>query len=780
MVVVAALLSALVSLAPAAGMAMAGDLSGAVGRAVAGTLSEDQEQALFGELGEVSVQVADRYDQWVKTGSDESRRAALATGDSILPLLERLRGYHQGRIDKAQADIIREDGNPETLYTQRWWQLDRGFALAAAGQLSWLHYRMAMLSPDKKAQRDEWLRKSEREFSEFIAASDEKMRLESLLGRAMAASALGRRDDAEGDLKLVLEQAKGTSLYWPARMALAEVRAGAGGAAALSETQKLLGEAQSAGLGSDSIKQIRMLRLDALLASMAASGGGGPHQKEAASLAAQLSALGPAYAQRVTQMAVARLRDPRPVLGATVSAEWIAAENLAAVEKFEEAAKAYEKIGRSTDEAARVHAEDVLHRLGVCYFRLGRYADAERELRSYLSKAPDGVLAPEAAYLQFRAAEGVFRASPSAETRNSFMAVAENFTTKYPDHESRYEGLFRYAELLQGEHRYAEAAQAYAQVEGPPAFRLRAAAAELQCLADTLSTTGDLSGDAATDLRSRAEAAWQRLDKLAAGASATASADLRARATVARAMVVGSGAGADSAAALGYLEDFEKRFPDQNDLVLATTSLRLAAAVSLSLLDQAQASANAMAAMPGTEANYNDLIERLSRALLRRSADVAPTDPEASRRWAAMATTLLDRLLAAGRPIPPEVRLNLAQSYVEQNRLSDAATLYGQLLVARPESRSLLRAAALVADRRGQGAESADYWSRLALLQQVATPAWYEARLATAAALATAGKREEACTSVREVEGFRPDLRDGETKKRFADLQAQVCVGIPG
>lgn len=755
-------------------------LSADVDRAVAGSLGEDAEQALFGRLAEASVQVADRYDQWVRTGSDEHRRAALAAGNSILPLLERLFAYHQGRLDKAQAEIIREDGNPETLYTQKWWQLDRGFALAAAGQLAWLHYRMAMLSPDQKEKRKVWLQKAEKEFSEFIGAPDEKMRLESLLGRGMVARELGDQENASGDLQLVMQQAKGTSLYWPARMALAEQRSSAGGAAALGETQKLLAEAQSAGVGAEMIKQIRLLRLDALLQAMASGGGGEGVRSEAASLAGQLSALGPAYAQRVTQMTLSRLKDPRPVLGATVSAEWIAAENLAAAEKFEEAAKAYERIARSGEASAREHAGEVHHRLGVCYFRLGRYADAERELRTHLAAAPSGPLAPEAAYLQFRAAEGVFRASPDAGTRGSFLAIAENFVRNYPDHESHYEGLFRYAELLQGERRYAEAAEAYSQVEGPPAFRMRAAAAELQCLADILATSEKMDEAAAKDLRTKADAAWARFDKLASAPGGAASADLRARTTVARAMVSGSGPGSDPAAALALLDDFETRFPKQDDLVLAVTALRLASATALSQLDAAEASSRTLSAMSGVEANYFDLVEKLSRALLRRSADVAPTSPADSQRWAAMATTLLDRMRAAGRPIPDEVRINLAQSYVEQNRLHDAAAMYQQMLAAAPDSRSLLRAAALVADRRGQAAESAGYWARLAQLQEVATPAWYEARLATVAALAAAGQKDKACASAREVEGFRPDLRDADTKKRFADLGAQVCAGAAG
>src|SRR5262249_60910142 len=98
---------------------------------------------------------------------------------------------------------------------------------------------------------------------------------------------------------------------------------------------------------------------------------------------------------------VQNLKHPRQRLGTPVSAEWVAAENLASVDKFREAIPAYEAVLRSTDPGARQHAIEAHHRLGVCYFRLNRYADAEREFRAYLNAAPQSRLAPQAALLQF-------------------------------------------------------------------------------------------------------------------------------------------------------------------------------------------------------------------------------------------------------------------------------------------------------------------------------------------------------------------------------------------
>ncbi|MBI5506446.1 MAG: tetratricopeptide repeat protein [Deltaproteobacteria bacterium] len=751
--------------------ARAGDISQRVERAVAGDLGEEAERDLFGDLAGLSVQVADRYDQWVKSGAGESRSAANSLAAALLPALERLHAYHQGRIDKAQNRIIAEDGNPEVLYKEHWWQVDRGFVLAAAGQLSWLHYRLAMLNPEQTDKRKAWLQKSVREFSQFIAAADDKVRLESTLGRAMAEGELGEREYAEADLQAVLDAGRASPLYWPARLSLGQLRAGAGGDAALAETRKLLAEVQGAGVGADTVNQVRMLRLDALVKNP-----GEGTEKEAAGIVAQLSAAGPAASRRASQIVLAHMKDPRSVLGASASSEWIAAENLASEEKFAQAAKAYEAILGSTDAAAREHATEVHHRLGVCYFRLGRFADAERELRTYLGLAPDGPLAPEAAYLQLRAAEGVYRAEPSPEVLGTFSAAVENFVKKFPQHPSRYEGLFRYGELLQNARRFTEAADAYEQVRGPAVFELRAAAASVQCLADAIwNRPDDADKEWAQPIRARLAADYQRFDELAAANARLAVADLRARTVFANAMGQAVGPGAQPADALATLEGFERRFPDARELHVPAAALRLAAAAGLERYDDAERGVAALASLSFKDPISLDILERLARVLLRVSAWAGDTDPGAGRRWAALAGTALDRLKKEGRPIPQDARLNLAQIWVEQGRFDEAAALYAELVAASPGSRTVLRAAAMLADQRSDAAASAEYWSRLATMQEVASPAWYEARLAAANAMFASGHADQACSAVKEVDEFRPDLRDATTRQRFGGLAARAC-----
>ncbi|MGH7805707.1 MAG: tetratricopeptide repeat protein, partial [Candidatus Binatia bacterium] len=377
-------------------------------RAVAGGLSQAEEEALLGGLAEFSVEVANRYDQWVRTGAEDQRAAAAGLSGGLLPLIERLHNHHQGRIDRAQADIIAKDGNPEVLYDQPWWQLDRGFALATAGQLCWLQYRHAMLNPKDKEANKARLRKAVEGFTEFVYSQDQKLRDESLLGRALAERELGEFKEAIGDLEAILEKGNQGTLYWPARLTLAEVKVGAGEAgAALSETGKLLSDARAAGLPIETQNQAKLLRFQALANS---AGKGGSVGGEAAGLSRELSALGPVWSKRVRETALAAMKDPRAILGSNASSEWIAAENLASEERFKEAIPAYEAVLKSTSTASRENMPEAHHRLGVCYFRLGNYPEAERHFRQYLNLAPKSPLAPEAAYLRFRAAEGIYRA----------------------------------------------------------------------------------------------------------------------------------------------------------------------------------------------------------------------------------------------------------------------------------------------------------------------------------------------------------------------------------
>jgi TolA-binding protein len=761
--------------AAVANAASLSELSEQVNRAVAGGLDEQQEQALFGGLGEFSAELATRYDAWARGGGAEAKASVVGLADALMPLLERLYQYHQGKIDKAQNDIIAQDGNPEVLYDQKWWQLDRGFSLAAAGQLCWLHYRAAMLHAEAKEKREQWLRKAVKEFSEFVYSPDPKLAGESLFGRGLAERELGEKNAAVGDLQAVLDMGKDTPLYAAARMALSEAKASSGSADALAETQKMLAEATASGAGGDALNQARLLRYEALVKTAKNGALAEPMRREAAELAQQLSQMGAQYSKRVYEIAMAHVKDPRQLLGNTVSAEWVAAENLASEDKFKEAIPAYEAVLRSTDPASREHALTAHHRLGICYFRLNRYAEAEREFRAFLNGAPQSPLAAEAAYLQFRAAEGIYRDKPTAETRSTFVAAVENYVKRYPKHESYYEGAFRWGEILQGDRKFAEAADAYAQVKGPPVFETRAAAAEVQCLADLLTNPPkDASKPWADAYRARAERAYDRFQKAATNPKAGVTQELRARATLSKAMAESGGPGAPLAQSLETLRDFEKRYPDSKDMQLLASALRLAAASGLGRYDDA---ARGVASLPPSQKNpgFSDLLDKIAHSFLRTSADAAPTDPAMAQKWASLAATIFDRLKAEGRPIPGEVKSNLAQIYFEQNRLDESAALYRDLVRESPKSKTVLRAAAMVADRRNAAAEAADYWARLAMLEEVATPAWYDARLSTARDLIAAGQGERACKSVQEVDGFRPDLRDQPTKQKFTELAAKAC-----
>lgn len=751
------------------------ELSEQVNRVISGGASEEQEQQLFGSLADASVEVANRYDAWVRSGTADAKSSAQGLADGLLPVLERLYEFHQGKVDRAQSQIIAQDGNPETLYDQKWWQVDRGFALAAAGQLSWLHYRAAMLHRDEKEKRTQWLKKSVKEFSEFVYAQDPKMSGESLFGRGLAEKELGERPEAIGDLQAVLERGQDSPLYWPARLALADVKASGGGGDALAETQKLLSEASAAGMPGDTLNQIRLLRLEALAATADKGTMSEGARREAEALSRQLSELGAMWSRRVYEIALAHMKDPRQLLGNTVSAEWVAAENLASADKFQEAIPAYQAVLRSTDAGAREHAAEAHHRLGVCYFRLGRYAEAEREFREYLNTGHQGPLAAEAAYLQFRSAEGLYRQKPSPETRSLFTAAVENYVKNYPKHESAYEGAFRLGEILQGERKFQEAADAYDKVKGPPAFEVRAAASEVQSLADALSNPPKDADKAwAEALRSRAAKAYDWFLRVAANPRAGATPELHGRATLAKAMTESAGPSPRLAQSLETLRDFERKYPNAADLHLLAGALRLAAASGLGRYDDA---ARGVAGLPSTKQDpgFANLLEKIAHNFLRTSADAAVNDPAMGQKWAALAAMVFDRLKADGRPIPNDVKSNLAQVYSEQGRLDEAAALYRDLVTESPKSKTVLRNAAMVADRRNAASESADYWGRLAMQEEVATPTWYEARLATARALIASNRPGDACKSVQQVDDFRPDLRDQPTKQKFLDLATKAC-----
>jgi tetratricopeptide (TPR) repeat protein len=202
-------------------------------------------------------------------------------------------------------------------------------------------------------------------------------------------------------------------------------------------------------------------------------------------------------------------------------------------------------------------------------------------------------------------------------------------------------------------------------------------------------------------------------------------------------------------------------------------ALRLAARAVLGPVDDAERSARTLLA--SNDPRTLDLLDRAAPILLRNAIDTAGTERAASDRWMTIAAAAFDRLRAAGRPIPPDARASLAEYYATAGRLDDAAQTYAAMLADTPQSKTVLRNAAMVAVRRKAWPEAAEYWTRLSKLQDVASPPWYEARLEAAESLDNAGRAAEACTSAKEVDDFRPDLRNATTKKRFEDLAERAC-----
>src|SRR5258706_11516424 len=106
----------------------------------------------------------------------------------------------------------------------------------------------------------------------------------------------------------------------------------------------MLSEASASGMPAETVNQMKLLRLEAV-ASVGQKGQMSEAQKrEAVTLAQGLSQLGAAWSKRVYDIAVSHLKDPRILLGGTISAEWIAAENLASEDKFEQAIPAYQAV----------------------------------------------------------------------------------------------------------------------------------------------------------------------------------------------------------------------------------------------------------------------------------------------------------------------------------------------------------------------------------------------------------------------------------------------------
>jgi len=729
-------------------------------------------------VGKSVLQFIELCDKAAAAGAEkrdgEALRGAFEALQAPLLLVHDASG---GAMEKLEQKIIEEDGDLEALYESPEFKTARITGSQALYYLNWLNYYGGRLH--EGAKRKELLEKAQKGFSEFTSGDKRsELLLESLLGRGLTALELNEIDVAEQDLKaLIKDEQAGAERRSKARLALLEAYVRHGRAL---DAIKFAEQIAAAG-GEDNV--VRYLRARALLdaAKKAPAADAARYRQQAMAAMETLRRAGGVWEDRASAL-LASVENPELLAGGANSpvAKWQLARMLLQKNDFKQAAPLLESIVTSNDAALKPFQGEARYYLGVGKFQGGELAAAAELFDAALAN-DKASYAADAAYLRFKAVEGMLAKDPASVTPEKYETAVRGFAA-FEDHKLAFEAHFRLGELLQRERQFAAAIDAYAKVTGDASFEFRARFATLQCRFELLQEAppgtapprlSDLKKGIAEGLDEFPKLAAE-LEKRGVKNDAVPLAPMRGKWAILRAAFDSIQPQPDDARIVATLEGFEAKHPDLAEFLPQVVKLRLVALQRLGRFDEATENVKRHGALLLAN-NEPRAIEEMAGGFIRAGANRKNADGAEAYTKAEQTALALYELLAGGSDTGVKTKLTLARLYENNGELDKSAALYGECLQANPGLLPAMRGLARIAESQQRLADALAQWQTFTKTTRGGDLTWYEGNFETARLTHAMGNGKEACSQLTQLKPAMPGLTDADLRARFHALYEEAC-----
>jgi TolA-binding protein len=642
----------------------------------------------------------------------------------------------QDRLDSMREAVVDQNGSLESLYQSSRWRDAEIPAMVLQYHLAWVRYQGAQLTDDKN-EKNRLLRRAVEGFSQFTIVPDApEIYAESLYGRGLAFMDLGHYQSAIADFDAASRDRRTAG---KANAALAEARRRAAG----GKTPKAPDPAT---------------QLDRLATLLADADRSAARATEATELARGLAAQGGDWPKRVEQVVADTLGDGTRASGHS-SYGLLLLGQLSLDRNRCSDLRALADAGAQVRDGGRgTYRPELLFMYAGCRLNGGHPAEAAALFEALEREFPNSARSQDAAYYRFRALDTARAADPSLD--GAYREAAHAFAARWPKTTRADEARYLLAEDLRAAGSCDEATALYEQIGGT--FAARAGLGTLECRVSRLGADTPETERAAVlrDLMTYAEKT-----------SAKDAPSQVARASLLAALVAASSKPADYDATAAMLDDYEKRFPAQDEWHAMARQTRLEALLALGRLGDAEADALRVLEAPLTPESTR-LLTRLGNDLVAQ-ADRTPAGDPGGERTATLARSIFAKLAEKSGSVTD--RLVLADLELRTGEAAEALRVYEQILAEEPGSAQARRGAARAAETLGNHAAALGHWRAVIESSTPGGTAWYEARLNQIDVMVADGQTDMACDLLRRSLGQATTTGGDALEAQLRARQPELC-----
>ncbi|NOT55754.1 MAG: hypothetical protein HOP18_14230, partial [Deltaproteobacteria bacterium] len=444
----------------------------------------------------------------------------------------------------------------------------------------------------------------------------------------------------------------------------------------------------------------------------------------------------------------------------------------------------------SNDPRAAAYRRDAHYYLGVGLFQQKEYRAAMTQLEEFFgTDGPPPRYGADAAYLRFKASEALYSKGATEETTKLYLDATKDMLRRYPNHKSVFEAYFRLGEYEQSHGNYLAAADYYQKVTGDVPFRVRADYATLQSyfsLVDALEAKKPIpisENDLWKRIVPSIQSFWKSsaaLDQNPAQAQQVPLREYRGRVTFLNTIVLAKNMNANAEAIITLLQDFEKKYPEQEKAFESVARTRIIALEKTGRFADLEKAVDAIVARY-QPAQQQELLKGLPQVV---AADVKRLEKQEDKESLLAAKRLLARLYAdrlkrgeafAPEESPDQFKYNLAQLYLDVKDYENASQLYLELRKGGAYSLAALAGLARIAEVKNELPQATTYWEELLKGSQVGDPLWFNGTHGIAQIQAKQNNPEQACKTISAAFVMIKRVTDVGLKKKIQDLSVQTC-----
>jgi len=751
------------------------------------------QKLILSKSGECISKIVEIEQQADNQTKREEARALFLTNRNII---KSILTWNQEKIEDLQENKLDQIEDTTAFFNSPEWQQPQYLISLASYWLSWNGYYSSLFYPANDAFRKDLLDEAVNGFSRsMIDFEEESIMARSLFGRALCYKEMHKYDKSIYDISSVLGKIKRDNpLYVRSKYEKVMISYLTGNyESALSQLKifrEEVGKKNIPRMIEAGLKKLQVKIILALLEKDKDKKGGSAKKNYRDALqelkklvesderqAGELYRFVKEHVKMFSDLSYTELG----AIGNLAIADWYFDQK-----QYDKAVIRYKRLYSSSNLLIKKRMDDVYFRSGYCLCQRKKWQDALSSFESLFNKFPHSSFTDKAACLYYVAATNNYKENSVKSTYSQYIEAIKIYLKHCNDTKDKSEAHFQLSKYYQDKGKFKKALKEFSLVgEDSPNYleaRYSIVTSNVDKL-ESLNKKGLRQSGSAKRIYQDTKKQFGEYQKLMLNQEdGRDTKELEAHITLLQAKLYIYSPEGTYKKALKKLNGFERKFPLNKEFHLTAKSLRMECYQQLQMFKEAKEEINSFLKEDITNSDrWTFLHECASNSYeeAKRLRDKGKNSlANQHSEMALMVYRKLSSIASKNKSYKrfyDSIQLRMAEIYRDENQIAEAKAIYKEILKGDPRSADAMYNLGLIYEKEGNWEEALATWRKFSKGLKTGSYYWFESRYRTAKVLNQLDRRDESCEITTMIHVLHPELRDESFKKKFMELQKEVC-----